>query len=99
MDHNDAEMADIVVVMDDGGDAAKLDSLAAALRGMGITVEEVDHDNGVIEGTSKSEQVAAIQKIPGVKYVRKVFEYVADYPAGDPRDQDKEDSVDEDIPR
>jgi hypothetical protein len=99
MDHCDAEMSDIVVVMDDGGDAARLDQLIITLKEMGITIEEVDHDNCVIEATVLKEHITTIEKISGVKYVRKVFEYVADYPVGDPRNQDKDDGADEQIPR
>jgi hypothetical protein len=97
MAYSDAIMSDIVVVVDDT--VSDFDALAEQLKQIGVTIEEIDHDNGVIEGTVIATQVTTIQKINGVKYVRSVFTYEADFPVGDPRNQDKDDRPDEEIPR
>jgi delta 1-pyrroline-5-carboxylate dehydrogenase len=98
MDHRDAEMSDIVVVMDDCA-GANIDELVARLTSLGVTVEEVDRDNCTVEGAVVSTQLPAIHKLANVKYVRDVFNYVADYPVGDPRNLDADDEGDEHIPR
>jgi hypothetical protein len=99
MARSDVDVSDIVVVADDGNDAAKLDQLAATLKTMGVTVESVDHDNGVIEGTAPTAQVAAIKKLPGVNYVRSVYNYVAESRGGDAGKADSDDAEDEPIQR
>jgi hypothetical protein len=91
-----SEMSDIVIVMDDGGDAAKLDQLANTLKATGVTVEDVDHDNCVIEANAATGDVARIEKLPGVKYVRKVFTYESETPPGDKGSGNEEDET---IPR
>jgi hypothetical protein len=41
----------------------------------------------MIEGTCDTGLVRKIDDFPGVSYVRTVFTYVADYPAGHPKDR------------
>jgi hypothetical protein len=98
MNYRDAEMSDIVIVMDKGG-AAQVDDLVARVTQAGVVVSDADPDNGVIEGTIESTLVKSIEKLEGVKYVRSVFTYVADFPVGDPRNQDEDDRADEAIPQ
>jgi hypothetical protein len=95
MAHQDAQMSDIVVVIDD---PAAIDSIVEKIKSVGATIESVDHDEGTIEGTLETAKVKDVKAIPGIKYVRSVFNYEADYPVGDPRNQDAE-NCDEDIPR
>jgi len=95
----DEEVSDIVVVVDDGNDASKLDQLAATLKTMGVNVETVDHDNGVIEGTAPTAQVAAINKLPGVNYVRSIYNYIAESQAGEAGKPESDDAEDEPIQR
>ena len=54
----------------------------------GMELREANRDQGVCEGSINSSKLCEIDDLPGVKYVRSVFTYVADFPAGDPRDQD-----------
>src|SRR5437763_13962739 len=89
MDHRDAEMSDIVVVVDDEQPGtAGIDAIVAKLKSMGVQVDKVDPDQGVVEGTCETGKIKQLNTIQGVKYVRSVFNYVADFPAGDPRDKD-----------
>jgi hypothetical protein len=98
MAYQDVEVSDIVIVADEPA-ADKIDDLAVTLKSIGVEIETVDHDNGVIEGTVEAIRVKIIKETPGVKFVRVVFTYVADYPMGDPRNQDSDDRPDEQIPR
>ncbi len=94
MEHQDAEIADVVVILSDPL-PLPLDQAVQKLKSAGMSVTDVDADNGAIEGTMTANQIKAVQSEPFVKYVRKVFEYTADYPVGDPRNQDADDDVDE----
>jgi hypothetical protein len=90
MEHQDAEVSDITVVLK-AECAEKLDETVAALKKFGMEVEETDADNGVVEGTIDASKLAEIKKWPCVEYVRVEFTYVADYPPGDARDKDGRD--------
>jgi hypothetical protein len=97
MEHQDAEMSDIIVVLDECN--CTLDALVLRLKSAGMCVETTDSDNGVVEGCVLSNQLKALEQIPGVKCVRDVFNYVADFPVGDPRNADDDERCDEHIPR
>jgi hypothetical protein len=93
MSHQDAYISDVIVnITDDAGQ--QLDDTIERLKSEGLEVQNVDKDQGVIEGSCPASKVKSIDHLPGVSYVRSVFTYVADYPPGDPRDQDG----DEDVP-
>jgi hypothetical protein len=94
MQHKDAEMSDIYVVSDDP-DPARLDALANTLKTLGCIIESIDRDNAVIEGTAPNDKVKQIEHLPGIKYVRSVFNYVAETPESNASDKDE----DEEIPR
>jgi hypothetical protein len=88
MNFNDAQMSDITVVLDKRWE----DNLAGAvelLKQHGVDVRSADDDNSVVEGVCETAKVNAIEKLDCVDYVRTTFTWIADYPAGDPRDQDK----------
>jgi hypothetical protein len=96
MEHQDAEIADVVVILSDPL-SLPIGEATEKLKAAGMSVTDVDADNGAIEGTLTADQIKAVQAMPFVKYVRKVFEYTADYPVGDGRNQDSDDeSEDED---
>jgi hypothetical protein len=86
--YQDAYISDIVVMVDDNPEHP-FDSLLAQLKELGLHVENVKQEQGMIEGYVDAGKVAQIDKLPGVEYVRSVFTYVADYPPEDPRDLDK----------
>lgn len=75
------EMTNVVVVFDESADK-NIDELSGQLRQLGLCVESVDSDNGVVEGCIESAKVKSLEKVPHVKYVRGVFNYV-DEPGGD----------------
>jgi predicted metallo-beta-lactamase superfamily hydrolase len=88
MNFNDAQMSDITVVLDKRWEAA----LAAAveeLKKAGVEVRSADDSNSVVEGVIESAKVRELEKLECVDYVRTTFSWIADYPPGDPRDQDK----------
>ena len=83
----DANISEIVVVLD----KAFEDNLSGAveqLTALGMQIESADDDNSVIEGCIDSLQLAELQKLACVDYIRRVFSYDANYPPGDPRDRD-----------
>src|SRR6476646_10809597 len=86
--HQDAYLSDIVVVCDETTEV-KIDDVVKKLKAEDMSIASVDRDNCVIEGTCDASKIHKIDDFPGVAYVRSVFTYVADYPAGDPRDRDK----------
>jgi len=91
MNHRDAELTDVVVVLDDLDDQ-QTQEVVANLKTAGLVVCSVDNDQSTVEGTIESQKVHDLKKIPRVRYVRAVMTYTADYPVGDPRDKDGADS-------
>ncbi|HSU66952.1 MAG TPA: hypothetical protein VLJ39_08785 [Tepidisphaeraceae bacterium] len=96
MNHHDAEITDVVVVLDNHG-LQEIDSCVGSLKSVGMEVVDVNKDEGVVEGNIEADKVHHLKTVTGVSYVRSVFTYVADFPAGDPRDKDgPEDTTNED---
>lgn len=87
MNHHDAEISEVVVVLDCKGQEAA-DGALGKLKEIGLIVSNINPDEGVIEGCIESTCVQDLKFVPGVCYVRSVFSYTADYPPGDPRDKD-----------
>ena len=84
---NDAQMSDVTVVLDKRWE----DDLAGAveiLKQNGVDVRNADDDTSVVEGVVETSKVHDLQKLDCVDYVRTTFTWIADYPAGDPRDKD-----------
>ena len=88
MEHRDAEVSDIVVVLKSECAEQKLDEIVAALKKLGMEIENTDADNGVVEGALDAQKVADVKKWVCVEYVRVEFTYIADYPPDDPRNLD-----------
>jgi hypothetical protein len=88
MNHRDAEISDVVVVLD-ALEEAQRNAVVDQLKCLGMCVESVNGDSCTIEGCIESPKVSEVEKIQYVRYVRRVFSYTADYPVGDPRDLDK----------
>lgn len=87
MNHHDAEIADVFIVLSDQGQEP-IDQAIGRLKAVGLEIVDTNPDEGVIEGSICADKVHDLKKVPGVSYVRSVFTYTADYPEGDPRDQD-----------
>lgn len=94
MDHQDAELSDVFIVLVDEPGMTVQDA-AKKLGGLGLLVTDVDESDGVVEGTIETAKIAALKKLPFVKYVRDVFKFIADYPPGDPRNLDKDEDQDD----
>jgi hypothetical protein len=92
--HQDAEITEIVVVLEKIFEN-RLHEAVEILKAAGMDVFSSDEEDNVVEGAIESVKLVEIQKIPGVNYVRSVLTYIADYPAGDPRDQDGAEDDDE----
>ena len=88
MNFNDAQMSDITVVLDKRWES-DLEGAVKILKDAGVEVRSADDDNSVVEGVVETAKVHALEKLDCVDYVRTTFTWIADYPAGDPRDQDK----------
>lgn len=95
MNHHDAEITEVVVVLDCKGEQSVSQSVEK-LKEMGLQVFDINNEEGVVEGCIDSARVHEIKSVPGVCYVRSVFSYTADYPPGDPRDKDGPVAADED---
>jgi hypothetical protein len=87
MNHHDEEITDVIVVLDEKG-AMAIQNACQALKDAGLTIDDVKEEEGVVEGSIVAERVTTLKLVNGVAYVRSVFTYTADYPVGDPRDQD-----------
>jgi hypothetical protein len=88
MPFNDAQMSDVTIVLDKRWES-DLAGAVEILKQHGVNVRKADDDNSVVEGTCETAKVHVLQKLDCVDYVRTTFSWIADYPAGDPRDQDK----------
>jgi hypothetical protein len=87
MNHHDEEISDVIVVLDEKG-AEAMQAVCALLKEAGLSVDQTREDEGVVEGSICTDRLAKLKSVSGVAYVRSVFTYTADYPAGDPRDKD-----------
>ncbi len=90
MNHRDAELTDVLVVLVDEPGMTPQDA-AKMLADKGLSVSDVNETEGIIEGTIKTASVGSLKELHFVKYVRGVFSYTADYPPDDPRNQDTDD--------
>ena len=83
----DAQMSDIVVVLDKAWEN-DLPGALAKLKQSGMHVASADDDKSVIEGQIETHKVHDLERLDCVDYVRKVFTWNANYPPEDPRDRD-----------
>lgn len=88
MNFNDAQMSDITVVLDKRWESDLAGAVAELIK-QGMEISRADDDCSVVEGVIESQKVVDLQKLDCVDYVRTTFSWIADYPPGDPRDQDK----------
>jgi len=69
-------MCDMLIVIDPKHpDRNSLDELVGALECMGATIVEIDTARHVIEAVVPGSQVATLEHLGGVSYVRPVFSY------------------------
>jgi hypothetical protein len=94
MEHRDEEVSDIVIVIK-AEFAERLEHVVNQLKEAGVEIDGINDDVGTVEGNIESNRVYAIQQLEFVDAVRTTFSYIADYPPGDPRDQDGVEDDDE----
>lgn len=87
MDHRDAYISDIVVILKPDF-IARIEIVIEELNSVGVGITSVNQDVGAVEGSVESDKVHVIQQFEFVDAVRTTFSYIADYPPGDPRDRD-----------
>jgi hypothetical protein len=95
MNHHDADVTDVVVVLEELDDDQTLE-VVKLLEAVGMIVQNVDNENSVVEGSIVSQKVRGLDQVEKVVCVRSVRTYVVDYPPGDPRDLDGPEEVVED---
>jgi Cys-tRNA synthase (O-phospho-L-seryl-tRNA:Cys-tRNA synthase) len=94
MNHRDAEITEVVVVVHSNY-CNRLEEAVAKIKGFGVEVFSTDVDECVISGSIETFKVPELEKLDCVNYVRSVLTYIADFPVGDPRDQDLQEEDDE----
>jgi len=83
----DAIISDITVVLkEEFSDQPKTNEAVQMLKSAGMTIQNVDEDESIVEGTIDAGKVKPLNSLPCVEYVRVLFTYEAEYPPGDPRD-------------
>jgi hypothetical protein len=87
MNHRDAELTEVVVVLDEL-DTDQTRQVLQRLRAAGMEVWKVDDDQSLVEGSIDAGKVHDLKQVEHVRYVRSVLTYTVDYPPGDPRDKD-----------
>jgi hypothetical protein len=90
MNHRDLEITEVIIVINQAF-CARLADAVAKLTAAGLEVFSTDEDEGVVSGSIETYKVSELQKIDCVNYVRSVQTYIADFPAGDPRNTDSAD--------
>ncbi|MCS7032694.1 MAG: hypothetical protein NZ561_01720 [Phycisphaerae bacterium] len=86
MAQRDAYLCDVIVIPTDSA-ADTIDELADRLRAHGLEIRDIHPSQSFIEGTINAGAIHELEKLSGVRYVRCVYCYIADYPDGDPRNQ------------
>jgi hypothetical protein len=84
----DATISDVIITLG-GKSKIKFSEAVNELKKAGVSVDNVDDENSVVEGTVDVQKIRDLEKLDCVDYVRTVFTYDADFPAGDPRDTNR----------
>lgn len=93
-EHRDAEMAEVVVVLDTSCEG-KVPQTLQQLQQAGLEVVTSDEENLTVEGTIDASKLPALKQVQSVQHVRVSMSYIADFPPGDPRDDDGVEEDDE----
>jgi hypothetical protein len=84
--YRDAEVTDVVVVLDDLN-TDLTNACVKKLEAAGLSVSRVDDEQSVVEGSIDAGKVRDLEHVENVRYVRSIITYSVDYPPGDPRDR------------
>jgi hypothetical protein len=93
MNHQEIEITDVVVVLDELDDQ-QTRAAAEQLKLVGMIVAAVDNENSVIEGTIDVTKLHEIKKVQHVRYVRTVFSYTSETGEAAENDGDCDDCED-----
>jgi hypothetical protein len=75
MSQPETEMSDVYVVLRDVP-GLNVDREVETLKILGVQVERIDADNGVIEGSVRTDKLKMLKELPFVEYVRDSFDYI-----------------------
>jgi hypothetical protein len=81
MDHQDAEITEMVIIMSRSCEG-RLPEAVEALKKAGVDVISVDEEEFVVSGTIDAGRISVIEKLECVNYVRLVQTYIAERPTG-----------------
>lgn len=87
MDHRDQYVSDVTIIIKSDW-TSRMDEVIEQLNEAGVGIVNINQDVGAIEGSCESNRVHFVQQMEFVEAARTTFSYIADYPPGDPRDQD-----------
>ena len=83
MNHRDADISDVVVVLDELDDAQTLE-VVDQLKALGLSVDSVNHDQSIVSGCIETSRVRELEKLPRVRYVRRGLLLFGGLPGGRP---------------
>jgi hypothetical protein len=93
----DAEMSAVTLVLFAAA-AEEMPATLAELQAAGLRVTLVNKDVGVVEGDVATAKLPDLKKNAGVERVRVRFNWIAEYPPGDPRHVAKDSDEDSEEP-
>ena len=91
MEHRDQSISEVTIIIKPAF-AERMGEVVEQLNEAGVGITNVNEDVGAVEGSCESNRVCVIERMEFVDAVRTTFSYIADYPAGDSRDQDGDDT-------
>jgi hypothetical protein len=94
--YRDAYITEVMITLK-GTYGDRMEEALKQLRGVGMHVDNADQDMSMVEGSIEAGSVHALEQLDAVQYVRKMHTYAAEYPAGDPRDRNKDEGKTSDV--
>ena len=88
MEPIELEVADIFIVLQQEC-AEKFDEAVVALIELGMEIASTDSDDGVVEGTLRTDRLAAVKNWKCIKEVRIDFIHIAGHPVEDEDGEDE----------
>ena len=87
MNHRDQSMSEVMIVLRSEY-VSRFEEILEQLTESGAMICSVDQELGSIVASCESNRIVLIENMEFVQAIRTTFSYLADYPAGDPRDTD-----------
>jgi hypothetical protein len=76
MSREDSEMSDVVVILVELEGMSQKEAVEK-LKIAGLSVTDVDEEEGIVEGSIATARIAAMRELEFVDYVRNVFNYTS----------------------